>query len=148
MPAVPLLKCLHTGICTVLYCEQVLLKWNLQRGVVVIPKASSEGHLRENLEGMFKWKLTNEQKVGVAGEGERERWGGGGDAGRGRTAEEHLARLTLAVMSFRVCCLLGTECDADDKQRIGRDCSKGWTLESLCGSNPNPACPHLLFTLL
>ena len=63
----------------VLYRDQVLLKWNLQRGVVVIPKASSEGHLRENLEGMFKWKLTNEQKVGVAGEGERERcvWGGG-----------------------------------------------------------------------
>lgn len=72
----------------------------------------------------------------------------GRDAGRGRTAEEPFSRLTLAGMSFRVCCLLGTGCDATDEQRIGRDFSKGWTLEWLCGSNPNPACPHLLFTLL
>jgi hypothetical protein len=28
----------------------VLLKWNAQRGVPVIPKAASEAHLRENLE--------------------------------------------------------------------------------------------------
>lgn len=41
---------------------QVLLKWNVQRGVAVIPKASSEGHLRENLEGLFAWRLTWDQK--------------------------------------------------------------------------------------
>ena len=42
---------------------QVLLKWNLQRGVAVIPKASSEAHLRENLAGCFEWRLSNEHKV-------------------------------------------------------------------------------------
>ena len=42
---------------------QVLLKWNLQRGVAIIPKASSEAHLRENLAGCFEWRLSNEHKV-------------------------------------------------------------------------------------
>lgn len=41
---------------------QVLLKWNVQRGVAVIPKATGEAHLRENIEGMFDWKLTWDQK--------------------------------------------------------------------------------------
>jgi D-xylose reductase len=40
----------------------VLLKWNTQRGVPVIPKSSSEAHLRENLEGMTAWKLSYPQK--------------------------------------------------------------------------------------
>ena len=42
---------------------QVLLKWNIQRGVVVIPKASSEAHLKENISGCFDWKLSNDHKV-------------------------------------------------------------------------------------
>ena len=43
---------------------QVLLKWNVQRGVPVIPKAGSEPHLAENIEGLFAWRLTWDQKVG------------------------------------------------------------------------------------
>jgi hypothetical protein len=43
--------------------SQVLLKYNLQRGVPVIPKATSRDHLAENLAGMFSWRLTNHQKV-------------------------------------------------------------------------------------
>lgn len=42
---------------------QVLLKWNIQRGVVVIPKASSEAHLKENISGCFDWKLSNDHKA-------------------------------------------------------------------------------------
>lgn len=42
---------------------QVLLKWNMQRGVPVIPKATSRDHLAENFVGMSDWRLTNEQKV-------------------------------------------------------------------------------------
>ena len=71
---------------------------------------------------------------------------GRGDAGRGRTAEEPLARLTLAGMSFRVCCLLGTGCDAADEQRIVETSARGGHLNGCV--HPNPACPHLLFTLL
>jgi diketogulonate reductase-like aldo/keto reductase len=36
---------------------QVCLRWSLQKGVVVIPKASSEEHLKENLD-IFDWSLT------------------------------------------------------------------------------------------
>lgn len=42
---------------------QVLLKWNVQRGVPVIPKASSLDHMRSNIEGLFEWRLSYEQKV-------------------------------------------------------------------------------------
>lgn len=51
---------------------QVLLRWNVQRGVPVIPKAGSEPHLRSNIEGLFGWRLTQEQQVcGVPVEGLR-----------------------------------------------------------------------------
>ena len=46
---------------------QVLLKWNVQRGVAVIPKASSEEHLRQNFEDLFSWKLTWDQKSALDG---------------------------------------------------------------------------------
>jgi len=49
-----------------LYCRalsQVLLKWNMQRGVPVIPKATSREHLAENFADMFNWRLTNQHKV-------------------------------------------------------------------------------------
>lgn len=42
---------------------QVLLKWNAQRGVPVIPKAASRGHQADNLEGMFAWRLGGEHKA-------------------------------------------------------------------------------------
>ena len=40
---------------------QMLLRWNLQRGVAVIPMADNEAHLRANREGMFDWQLTEDQ---------------------------------------------------------------------------------------
>jgi diketogulonate reductase-like aldo/keto reductase len=42
---------------------QVLLKYNMQRGVAVIPKATCEQHLAENITDMFNWRLSNQQKV-------------------------------------------------------------------------------------
>ena len=36
---------------------QVALRWLLQKGLIVIPKASSDAHLRENLD-LFDWELT------------------------------------------------------------------------------------------
>jgi len=44
---------------------QVLLRWNVQRGVGVIPKAGSEGHMRENADGLFTWRLTWDQKAAL-----------------------------------------------------------------------------------
>ena len=44
---------------------QVLLKWNIQRGVAVIPKASSESHLRANFQGLFDWRLSWDQKAAI-----------------------------------------------------------------------------------
>lgn len=43
--------------------NQVLLKWNTQRGVPVIPKATSREHLAENFVGMTDWRLSNAQKA-------------------------------------------------------------------------------------
>jgi diketogulonate reductase-like aldo/keto reductase len=37
---------------------QVCLKWLLQKDIVVIPKASSEKHLKENMQ-IFDWELSN-----------------------------------------------------------------------------------------
>ena len=42
---------------------QVVLKWNTQRGVPVIPKASSRAHLEENFAGWADWRLTVAQKA-------------------------------------------------------------------------------------
>ncbi|MBN2066959.1 MAG: aldo/keto reductase [Candidatus Diapherotrites archaeon] len=39
---------------------QISLKWLLQKGTIVIPKASSKEHLEQNL-GIFSWKLTAEE---------------------------------------------------------------------------------------
>ncbi|GAB5357444.1 hypothetical protein AAMO2058_000375300 [Amorphochlora amoebiformis] len=55
---------------------QVSLKWQVQQGIPIIPKSSTEKHIRENLD-MFDWELsfsdmltlTNQDKPGVAGGG-------------------------------------------------------------------------------
>ncbi len=39
---------------------QVILRWLLQKGTIIIPKASSEKHLRENME-IFDWGLSDEE---------------------------------------------------------------------------------------
>ncbi len=39
---------------------QVALRWLLQKGLIVIPKASSEPHLRDNLD-LFDWELAPEE---------------------------------------------------------------------------------------
>lgn len=44
---------------------QVLLRWNVQRGVAVVPKAGSEPHLHENIDGLFQWRLSWDQKAAL-----------------------------------------------------------------------------------
>ena len=39
---------------------QVILRWNLQKGVVVIPGSSNPEHIRENLD-LFDFQLTDEE---------------------------------------------------------------------------------------
>mmetsp|Transcript_10485 Transcript_10485/g.25603 ORF Transcript_10485/g.25603 Transcript_10485/m.25603 type:complete len:239 (-) Transcript_10485:165-881(-) len=40
---------------------QVVLKWALQSGITVIPKSTSEGNMKANLETMFKFYLTKDE---------------------------------------------------------------------------------------
>ncbi len=44
---------------------QVLLKWNVQRGVPVIPRSVSAEHLQENISGLFDWRLSYNHKVSI-----------------------------------------------------------------------------------
>lgn len=44
---------------------QVILRWNLQRGVVVIPGSSNARHIRENLD-LFGFSLTDEEMARIA----------------------------------------------------------------------------------
>ena len=44
---------------------QVILRWNLQRGVVVIPGSSNPDHIRENLD-LFGFELTDEEMTQIA----------------------------------------------------------------------------------
>lgn len=44
---------------------QVILRWNLQRGVVVIPGSSNPDHIRENLD-LFGFELTEEEMAQIA----------------------------------------------------------------------------------
>lgn len=44
---------------------QVILRWNLQRGVVVIPGSSNPDHIRENLD-LFGFELTDEEMLQIA----------------------------------------------------------------------------------
>ena len=44
---------------------QVILRWNLQKGVVVIPGSSDPDHLRENL-SLFDFALTEREMERIA----------------------------------------------------------------------------------
>ena len=45
-----LCSCQHTSLRSCGACAQVSLRWSLQRGVAVIPKAAKESHQRQNME--------------------------------------------------------------------------------------------------
>ncbi|HIW48641.1 MAG TPA: aldo/keto reductase [Firmicutes bacterium] len=44
---------------------QVILRWDLQRGVTVIPGSSDPGHIRENLD-LFSFELTEDEMARIA----------------------------------------------------------------------------------
>lgn len=54
---------------------QVILRWNLQRGVAVIPGSSNPEHIRENLD-LFGFELTDEEMAQIAAleRGEKHDW--------------------------------------------------------------------------
>ena len=54
---------------------QVILRWNLQRGIVVIPGSSNPDHIKENLD-IFKFELTEEEMAQIAelDRGEKHEW--------------------------------------------------------------------------
>ena len=54
---------IHHGVEGARSMPQVLLRWNVQRGVAVIPKASSPEHMADNIDGLFDWRLSYDQKV-------------------------------------------------------------------------------------
>ena len=45
---------------------QVILRWDLQRGIVVIPGSSSEAHIKENLD-LFGFELSDEEMKRIEG---------------------------------------------------------------------------------
>lgn len=54
---------------------QVILRWNLQKGVVVIPGSSNPGHIRENLD-LFGFELTQDEmnRINALDRGEKHDW--------------------------------------------------------------------------
>lgn len=54
---------------------QVILRWNLQRGVVVIPGSSNPDHIKENLD-IFGFELTDGEMEQIAAldRGEKHEW--------------------------------------------------------------------------
>ncbi len=54
---------------------QVILRWNLQKGVVVIPGSSNPGHIQENTE-LFDFELTEEEmeRINALDRGEKHDW--------------------------------------------------------------------------
>ena len=59
----------------VVSAAQVILRWDLQRGVVVIPGSSNPDHIRENLD-LFGFELTAEEMAQIAAldRGEKHDW--------------------------------------------------------------------------
>ncbi len=55
--------------------EQVILRWNLQKGVVVIPGSSNPDHIKENTE-LFDFELTKEEmeRMNALDRGEKHDW--------------------------------------------------------------------------
>ena len=41
----------------------MLLRWNVQRGVAVIPRSQTQQNIESNISGLFTWELTPLQKV-------------------------------------------------------------------------------------
>lgn len=54
---------------------QVILRWNLQKGVVVIPGSSNPEHIKENLD-LFGFELTAEEMAAINAldRGEKHDW--------------------------------------------------------------------------
>lgn len=54
---------------------QVILRWDLQRGIVVIPGSSNPEHIRENLD-LFDFELSDEEMKQIASldRGEKHDW--------------------------------------------------------------------------
>lgn len=54
---------------------QVILRWNLQKGIVVIPGSSNPGHIKENTE-LYHFSLTNDEMDRINGldRGEKHDW--------------------------------------------------------------------------
>jgi len=54
---------------------QIILRWNLQKGVVVIPGSSNPDHIRENTE-LFDFELTEEEmeRINALDRGEKHDW--------------------------------------------------------------------------
>lgn len=54
---------------------QVILRWNLQKGVVVIPGSSNPAHIKENTE-IYHFELTDEEmeKINALDRGEKHDW--------------------------------------------------------------------------
>lgn len=54
---------------------QVILRWNLQKGVVVIPGSSNPAHIQENTE-LYDFELTDEEmaKITALDRGEKHDW--------------------------------------------------------------------------
>ena len=63
-------KVLHNGVITGLAAKhhkspaQITLRWLVQKGCIVIPKAGSETHLRENMD-IFDWELPPEDEAAI-----------------------------------------------------------------------------------
>ena len=54
---------------------QVILRWDLQRGIVVIPGFSNPEHIRENLD-LFGFELSDEEmeQIATLDRGEKHDW--------------------------------------------------------------------------
>jgi len=70
---------------------QVVLAWNMKRGVAVIPKAVQEGHIKENSKA-FECQLTNEDSIKING-----------------ISSTNLGRFNNPCKKFRVQCYQGLE---------------------------------------
>lgn len=88
--------------------RQVLLRWNIQRGVPVIPRSNTPANIRANAEGLFDWRLSEAQKVQpLALPGRGNRGVPSGDSHRGMHARLSLPGAQFVVRSAGVlmrCC--------------------------------------------